>query len=280
MWPLGGDHSVGEAPDYGYPESAKSPEGGLNADAKWNNEESMREKKRWLLVAVFAVAMAWVESAVVFYLRALIDRINPNQTAPLPDYPGMYSTESVREAATLLMLIAIGWLAGNRRRTRWGYTAIAFGIWDIFYYVFLKVICDWPKTLWDADVLFLIPVPWRGPVIAPVLIALMMIAWGTLATQFEMPAKRVRFERRSWLVNFAGISLALYVFMADAIRVSGQGMKAIQNVVPERFNWPLFLVALLLMSVPVAHLAWQVRSRRFAPQETEQKMFLDGRVSE
>jgi hypothetical protein len=240
----------------------------------------MKEKMRWWTVVSYAVAMAWVESAVVFYLRAFIDRINPNQTAPLPDVPGITSTELVREAATLIMLVAIGWLAGNNRRTRWGYTAIAFGIWDIFYYVFLKVICDWPKTLWDADVLFLIPVPWRGPVIAPVLIALLMIAWGTLATQFELPGRRVPYERRSWLLNFTGIGLALYVFMADAIRVSDQGMKAIQNVVPVSFNWPLFLIALLMMSAPILHLAWQVRSVRLASAETAQRIFLDERVNE
>ena len=235
----------------------------------------MKEKKRWLMVALFAIAMAWVESAVAFYLRTMTDRINPHQQAPLPDVPGITSTELVREAATLIMLVAIGWLSGANRRTRWGYSAIAFGVWDIFYYVFLKVICGWPNSLNDWDVLFLIPLPWWGPVIAPVLIALMMIAWGTLATQFEVSAQRVRFERRSWLVNFAGIGLALYVFMADAIRVSGQGIKAIQNVVPMTFNWPLFLMAVLLMSAPIAHLAWQVHSRRSESRETGRDLFVD-----
>jgi len=30
---------------------------------------------RWLIVALFASSMAWVESAVVFYLRTMVDRI-------------------------------------------------------------------------------------------------------------------------------------------------------------------------------------------------------------
>src|SRR5579871_6764932 len=216
----------------------------------------MKEKKRWWLVVGFAVAMAWVESAVAFYLRTMINRINPHQTAPLPDVPGIEGTELVREAATLLMLMAVGALAGRNMRARWGYAAVAFGVWDIFYYVFLKVICGWPDTLLDWDVLFLIPLPWWGPVIAPVLIALLMIVWGTLATQFEMPPSRVRYERRSWLLNFSGIGVALYVFMADAIHVAPKGVDAIRNVLPQTFNWPLFIFALLLMSAPILHLAW------------------------
>ena len=232
------------------------------------------------MVVAYAIAMAWVESAVAFYLRTMIDRIDPHQTAPLPMFSGIGPTELVREAATLLMLVAIGWLAGNDRRTRWGYSAIAFGGWDIFYYVFLKVMCGWPHSLADWDILFLLPLPWWGPVLAPVLIAVMMIVWGTLATQFEMPARRMQFERRSWLMNFAGIGLALYVFMTDAIRVAGQGVEAIRNVVPVSFNWPLFIMALLLMSAPVAHLLFKLWLRRSLPEKISEKIIFGERVNE
>ena len=44
--------------------------------------------------------------------------------------------------------------------------------------------------------------------------------------------------------------LSLYVFMADAIRVSSQGAQAIRNVLPTTFNWVLFLIALALMAAP------------------------------
>src|SRR5207247_10385809 len=102
---------------------------------------------------------------------------------PLPMSGILEQVELVREAATLVMLLTLGMLAGRTGRTRLGYTAIAFGVWDIAYYVFLKVICDWPKSLFDWDVLFLLPLPWWGPVLAPVCIALLMIVWGTLASQ-------------------------------------------------------------------------------------------------
>ena len=160
---------------------------------------------RWMLVVIFAVAMAWVESAVVYYLRVMIDRIQPYQTNPLPIIDGMGSVEMIREMATMVMLFAVGALAGRNWRARFGYAAIAFGVWDIFYYIFLKVICGWPHSLGDWDLLFLLPLPWWGPVWAPMAIALLMIAWGTLASQFEQ-ADSVRQLRRLWLLNFLASS--------------------------------------------------------------------------
>jgi hypothetical protein len=62
---------------------------------------------------------------------------------------------------------------------------MAFGAWDIFYYVFLRLISGWPKTCWTGTSCFLLPLPWWGPVLAPVSIALVMIVWGTLVTQSE-----------------------------------------------------------------------------------------------
>src|SRR5690348_1084252 len=117
----------------------------------------MTNKKRWLIVVVYALAMAWVESAVVYYLRSMIHRIEPYQPNPLPIVGGFGPVELIREAATMLMLLTIGMLAGRDWRSRLGYTAIAFGVWDIFYYVFLRYMCSWPHSLLDWDILFLIP---------------------------------------------------------------------------------------------------------------------------
>src|SRR4249920_103864 len=217
--------------------------------------------KNWLLVVVFAAGMAWVEAACVYYLRAMVDRLEPYQANPLPMHGVLGPVELVREAATLVMLLAVGGIAGRTRTTRLGYTAIAFGIWDIFYYVFLKIIYDWPKSLFDWDILFLIPLPWWGPVIAPVSIALLMIAWGTATTQV---ADRSRTSSPPWIVwgsGAIGIVVALYVFMADALRTIDQGQDAIRQVLPTSFDWMWFSVALVLMAVPVAQFGWRTRSR-------------------
>ena len=130
--------------------------------------------------------MAWVESAVVYYLRTMIHRVEPYQPMPLPVVGGFGPVEAIREAATMVMLLTVGMLAGRNWRARIGYCAIAFGVWDIFYYVFLKAMCGWPHSLADWDILFLLPLPWWGPVWAPMAIALLMIIWGTLASEFEV----------------------------------------------------------------------------------------------
>lgn len=223
----------------------------------------MKQGKRWLTVAAYAVAMAWVESAVVFYLRTISDRIDPYQIEPLPPVAGLGAVELIREAATLIMLFTVGMLAGKSWRSRWGYAAIAFGVWDIFYYVFLKMICHWPKSVLDWDILFLLPLPWWGPVIAPMLIAALMILWGTLASQWEDHYHRpMRAEWKAWSLNFSGILLALYVFMKDALRVANRGEDAWRMMLPDRFDWPLFVIALGLMAAPIIHSGRQLWQRR------------------
>jgi hypothetical protein len=227
----------------------------------------MNDKHRLRVVVVYAVAMAWVEAAVVYYLRTMMDRIEPRQPNPLPVIGGIGPAEVVRELATMVMLLTVGILAGRTWRSRLGYTALAFGVWDIFYYVFLKMICGWPHSLLDWDVLFLIPMPWWGPVLAPMLISGLMIVWGTLASQTEGQNLDSRVHWRSWVLNVFGMVLALYVFMADAIRIAGGKIDLWRDLLPTRFKWELFGIALALMSAPIASL-W-LRLRLQAPQRVE-----------
>jgi len=206
--------------------------------------------RRWLAVVAFATAMAWVEAAVVYDLRTMIDRIQPYQQNPLPIGGSVGQVELVREFATLVMLLIVGVLAGRTWRSRMGYTALAFGVWDILYYVFLKTICDWPSSMLDWDILFLVPLPWWGPVLATVCIALLMIVWGTLATQFG-DRQLAPFSWRPWVLNGLGTVLALYAFMADSLRVATEGADVLRQMLPTAFNWPVFCVALVLMAAPV-----------------------------
>ena len=213
----------------------------------------VRLRTMWLVVVAFAVAMAWFEAATVYYLRLLVDRITPYQPDPLPMRGNIGGVELLREAATLVMLLAAGTLAGRTWRARLGYAAIAFGVWDIFYYLFLRVMCGWPASLFDWDILFLLPLPWWGPVLAPVCVAVLMIAWGTLVIQ---PRSSAVTSVSAPILGGVGIALALYVFMADAIHIAHQGVDATRVMLPAAFNWPVFVLALLLMATPVAQLAW------------------------
>jgi hypothetical protein len=213
----------------------------------------MTERTRWAIVVAFAIAMAWVEAASVFYIRTLVGRIEPYQADPLPREAmngTLGNVELWREAATLVMIAAVGALAGRTWRGRAGYAAIAFGAWDIFYYVFLRLMSGWPRTVLDWDILFLLPLPWWGPVLAPISIALLMVLWGTLATRSDDDATTARWP---WVLACAGILLALAVFMGDAWRALPDGHDAVLQVLPTTFNWPLFWVALLLMASPALH---------------------------
>jgi hypothetical protein len=86
-----------------------------------------------------------------------------------------------------------------------------------------------------------------------------MIVWGTLATQFtdRTPVSPLRWTL--WGANWLGVALALYVFMADSIRAVVHGLDVRTMGLPVSFNWPLFVMALVLMATPIAHIAWRVR---------------------
>lgn len=217
---------------------------------------------RWIIVCLFAIAFAWVESAVVYYLRLMLDRMEPYQANPLPMFAGIAWVELLREFATMVMLLTVGCLAGRNLASRLGYALIAFGVWDIFYYIFLKPMTGWPNTLLDWDILFLIPLPWWGPILAPMLIAFLMISWGTLITQIERLQATAFSNLRVWSACLLGVFLALYVFMADAIPIAIKGEEALREMLPTQFNWTLFSLALCLMSAPTIQLVWIVCQSR------------------
>ncbi|MBN1381810.1 MAG: hypothetical protein JXA41_09060 [Deltaproteobacteria bacterium] len=206
-----------------------------------------RQETHWVTVGCLAVAMAYLESAVVVYLRAVYGIEDLLRDIRMP--PDRFTfIELGREASTLVMLALIGWIAGRRPQDRIGYAVFAFGVWDIFYYGWLFVMTGWPETLLDWDLLFLIPLPWWGPVLAPVLIALLLVAGGVLAVYRKQNGRPLRFPPSGWIAAVSGTLLALYVFMRDALHALPEGVDAVTQVKPTVFNWPLFSLALAGMA--------------------------------
>ena len=121
-------------------------------------------------VIAFALAMAYLESAVVVYLQtALASQVGVIfPLRPASEAGDLIAIEAGREAATLAMLAAVGILAGRSRLERFAWGAVAFGAWDIAYYGWLWVFSGWPPSLGTTDLLFLLPLPWVGPVWSPV----------------------------------------------------------------------------------------------------------------
>jgi hypothetical protein len=128
-----------------------------------------------LWCAVFATAFGVIEGAVVVYLREIY---YPDGFGfPLREMaPRLLRIEIVREAATIVLLLALAMLAERRPVRRFAVFAFCFGVWDITYYLALHVLLGWPPGLLTWDILFLIPLPWAGPVLAPVLVSLALIA--------------------------------------------------------------------------------------------------------
>jgi len=73
-----------------------------------------------------------------------------------------------REAATIVMLVVIAFLAGTTWVERGVFFLWTFAFWDLFYYLSLYILIKWPPKLSSIDVLFLIPKPWIAPVWFPV----------------------------------------------------------------------------------------------------------------
>src|SRR5512138_1422639 len=175
----------------------------------------MRYWSKLAAVLLFASAMAFVEAAVVVYLRALYYPEGFGIILKQIPQPHLL-VEVAREMATLVMLVTVAHVAGRYMWERFGYFLILFGIWDIFYYVWLKVTLGWPSTLVDWDVLFLIPVPWMGPVIAPVLVSAIMIICGIGITHLYARGQEFRPSLSTWVLAIFGSAVILYSFMRDA----------------------------------------------------------------
>ncbi|UCG63493.1 MAG: hypothetical protein JSW12_12470 [Deltaproteobacteria bacterium] len=200
----------------------------------------------WILV--FSIAMALVEAAVVAYLRALY---YPEGFAfPLELITARhFIVELGREAATIFMLLSVAALSGKRFWEKFAYFVICFGFWDIFYYLWLKLALGWPSSLLDWDILFLIPLPWIGPVIATVSIAVMMILAGLLIIALYKRGYDFRPSFLTWVLTIIGTLTILYSFMRD----TGAGLHQ-QMPLPYRYD---LLIAGEILYVLALFLAWR-----------------------
>jgi hypothetical protein len=209
----------------------------------------MKTSRTTLWITLFSIAFAFVEASVVVYLRAIY---YPEGFAfPLKLMSSHHiAVELSREVATIVMLAAAGMLAGKSRWEKFSYFLIAFGVWDIFYYVWLKLTLHWPATLFDWDILFLIPLPWIGPVIAPVLVSIVMIAGGLLIIRREEREGVFRPTRLMQALVLIGTAVILYSFLNDTDATLG-----IQ--VPKAYRYELLGAALLCYL-----LAWALRVRK------------------
>jgi hypothetical protein len=205
--------------------------------------------RRWIWVGIFAVAFAWVESAVVVYLREIY--FDGGFSFPLVvKWEGgkhiidpLVHIEFAREIATIVMLIAAGCLAGRNSFQKFCFFMIAFGWWDIFYYIWLYVMVRWPDGLMTWDLLFYVPVPWVGPVITPILIALAMIVAGSVIIFLQERGFTIRWRWFDLIIELGFGLLLIVAFCWDWKNIIQLPGNTEHTGIPNPFAWWLYLPA-------------------------------------
>lgn len=230
-------------------------------------------KRHVLALVLFGAAFGYLEAAVVSYLRYLQEPIRqrfyparpagdlfplltPEQAAAGgPQQRKVFFTEIGREAATILMLSAVA-LTISTNMGHWAAAlAVAFGAWDITFYLFLKVLLNWPASLFTWDILFIIPMPWVAPVIAPVLVSAAMILAGTWHLRCETTAKPPRLGTRNWVCLVTGAVVIIISFTLDSPNVRAGGM-------PRPFAWPVFAIGMAIGLIGYGEAALRAESRK------------------
>jgi hypothetical protein len=219
------------------------------------------------VLVVFGLAFGYVEGAVVVDLRAvyvpLHQKLHPevdrDELFPLitldelrsagPGHVRSVVVELVREAATLVMLAAVPWLfARNFHQWIAGFM-IGFGVWDLAYYATLKLVLDWPSSWLTWDILFLLPLPWSGPVLAPVLVSVSIIGAGIVILWRESVGSPMLIRRRHWSAIVLGGLIVVASFCWEA-RSIALGSK------PGAFPWWVFIAGELLGLAAFGRACW------------------------
>jgi len=219
----------------------------------------------WLRVVnatVYTIAMAYLESAIVVYLRRLYYPQGFAFPLVIIDIPTLL-LELGREAATIVMLATVGIAAGRTKVGKFAYFLLLFGVWDIWYYIWLKVFVDWPASLLAWDVLFLIPVPWVGPVLAPMTVALTMVGMGLVMLHLEQRGPVLAAGKIVWLAQTVASLIVIVSFTLDVVpRLPNNGALLAQWT-PTYYRWWMLVVGQALAIGTFVPWAW--RASRASP---------------
>lgn len=224
-----------------------------------------------LVITLFALAMGLLEAAVVVYLRTIYYPAG-FKFPMVPTDQSILITELLREAATIIMLAMVGYLAARKQSHRFAWFLYAFAIWDLAYYGFLKGFIQWPATFLDWDILFLIPVIWTAPVIAPLLICLQMILLAFLILRGSACLNR---STILLLVSGAFICLVAFMYEFVAYHLGAIDVNTLLDsaamFIPSKFPWVMFLVGYGISS---AGIGWAYLQSRNLSKNTNLHIFI------
>jgi hypothetical protein len=181
--------------------------------------------------------MGFLESIVVVYLRQLY--YPEGFGFPLKEGIGSgFYLETLREITTIIMLLAVSALAGKITYERFSYFLYCFGVWDIFYYIGLKILLNWPLSLLTWDILFLIPVVWLAPVLAPIICSITMIIFSGFALYYGTMVILTTFVWDYSKIIIQGKFLNRFFSLAN----NPHFQSVVTSHIPSTYNWPLFIL--------------------------------------
>jgi len=219
--------------------------------------------KRFIPASIFGIAFGFLEAIVVVYLREIYYPNGFSFPLTLLD-PQMLKVEIVREFCTIIMLASVGWMLGKTSGEKFSFFIFVFGVWDIFYYLALKIFLDWPETILEWDVLFLIPITWIGPVLAPVICSIGMILIALIYVYLHEKNQQIKFTPIQIVLISLGVLIIIYTFIYDYLNLFNEHnfwsdfskitekkefWDVIQSYVPQKFNWILFSVGCVLIGI-------------------------------
>ncbi|MGE0772025.1 MAG: hypothetical protein AB7K37_09965 [Cyclobacteriaceae bacterium] len=214
-----------------------------------------RERITWLVL--FSIAMGFLETSVVVYLRELYYPEGFDFPLQVMDM-NVAVVELLREASTIIMLAGIGYFTGRTFSVRFASFIACFAIWDIFYYVFLKLLLDWPESLFTWDILFLIPSPWIGPVLAPCLVSLTMLLLAAVIYWRDHQGATTRIQWIEWLILAVGSVVIVASWTIDYLqyhsglnKMGNDPMYAFASYVPDDYNWWVFALGEIILIVAI-----------------------------
>ena len=222
-------------------------------------------KSLFIYLFIFAVSMGFLEAIVVVYVRELF---YPEGFAfplkPLPEW--LIATEMIRELCTLLMLFSVAWITGKLFFRRLAAFLFLFGVWDIFYYVALWLFLKWPDSLLTWDILFLIPVAWTGPVLAPVICSLIMIFLAFLLEWLSLKNNQMVLSWKEIVLVLSGSFIIFLAFIFDFAEIIIKGnylsdffnlpenvdfINEMSSYTPERFQTELFTSGIIFITAGI-----------------------------
>jgi hypothetical protein len=230
----------------------------------------MKPYSKTIWIILFSIAMGYLETSVVVYLRALY--YPEGFDFPLKAMSqNIAVTELYREAATILMILAVSVLAAELWLHRFAWFLVIFSVWDITYYVCLKLLLGWPASLLTTDILFLMPVIWIGPVIAPVINSLTMILLAlVILGNFKGWKPVTRLSTIVWILLITGSFIVLIAYMKDfavfvieykrsfpsaRLRLDKLMFTLSAQYMPRSFSWFLFCAGVCMHLAAIVQIA-------------------------